>query len=179
MTKSLKKKFNHLDPHTQLYLSAYEDQDRRHQLFRVVYKALAILAFLVPPVSLIFTIQTSIQDSKKKSFSLWKSIAFCLFFSLIPIASGFMSWNIIQSLEDSRRQKDRIQKVTYTQDEFLDQKQYFTQVKNKIREFDVDLRQVKPNSENKNHKVKREYIDKKKNCPMVDVYVDSAQRKRQ
>ncbi|CEK11523.1 hypothetical protein [Legionella hackeliae] len=176
MGKSLKKEFMHFDSQTQLYLSAYQDQDRRHQLFRTMYKALAILAALIPPVSLIFTIQATVLDRKKETFSLWKSIGYCVLFALLPIASGFMSWHLIEEFEDSRRRNDTIQKVTFTEQEFNERKDYFKQIKRAMQNLGVDLTKVKPDSANKNHKVIVKYTTDK---PRVDVYMDSAQRERQ
>ncbi|WED44042.1 hypothetical protein [Legionella cardiaca] len=173
----MKKEFNHLDQHAQLYLSAYQDQERRHQLFRVGYKVLAILAALIPPLSLIFTIQATVQDSKKDTFNLWSSIGFCILFSLLPIASAFMSWHLIENLEDSRRQDDTIQKVTFSQNDFIERKEYFSQIKNQMKELGVNLTTVKPDSAQKNHKVIIKDIKEDKH--VVDVYMDSAQRERQ
>jgi hypothetical protein len=170
------KDFSHLDTRSQLYLRAYQEQNHRHKLFRGVYKAFALLAVLIPPLSLLFTIQAAIEDSKKEKFSLLKNIGFCMLFAFIPGASGIMSWHLIKDLEEVRRQKDKIQKKVFTEEELKNHKAYLTWVKTKMQEWDVDLKSVKPKAEEKNQKIKLEYDE---NGQKFAVYMDAAQKERE
>lgn len=182
METKLDKKLEKYDDHTQLYLRVYEAQDRRHQRFRYLYRALAILAAFVPPVSLLFTVQATLMDMKKEGFSPWASIGLCLCFAIVPIASGFMSWNIIDKFEQERRGSDNIQKETYSKNDLSHHKKYLTQVKNQMRDLGINVKDGAPESSRKKKKVKIERTEVKPKLSsdgeVVEVYMDAAQIER-
>nr|HAT8715337.1 hypothetical protein [Legionella jordanis] len=168
------------DIHTQLYLHVDEDQNRRHQRFRYMYNVLAILAALIPPVSLLFTVQASRMERKQSGFSTWQAIGASFFFAIVPIASGIMSWNIIDKLENARRRTDKIQKTTMSKEDWIYHSALLKQTKNQMNELGINVkaRDLSLISRKKKKVIIEYQEDEPKlsfNGEMVDVYMDVAQ----
>ncbi len=165
------------NPNAQLYLRAYEDQQRRHQRFRYMYSALAILAAFVPPVSLIFTVKSTLIEQKTKSSIDLKAIGYCTLFALFPFASGLLSWSLIDNFEEERRKKDKVQKLSYCTQDFTEEKNYLKETKNRMRNM-LHIEIKKPSDKPK--KIEIHYQDNNKSHAKdrVDVYLDREQMAR-
>lgn len=180
MEMKQERKLESYDKHTQLYLRVYEDQNRRHQRYRYMYNALAVLAGFIPPISLIFTLQSSWMERKQLGFSPWYAIGASLFFAIVPIASGIISWHAIDRFEDVRRRTDPIQKKTMSKRDWIYHKELLKQTKYQMHELGVDVKKRDDSLvSRKMKKVQIEFLEdvpkQSLNGEMIDVYMDIAQ----
>lgn len=111
--------------HKQLYLKAYQDQERGHRRRRNAGIALAVFATIIPLLSLVVTIPFLVKHYQSDSSGPheWFKFALKSLVALIcPIYSGRVIWEMTKFDEKRNRSDDRIKKSTWTKKEWEDEK---------------------------------------------------------
>jgi hypothetical protein len=157
------------DERTQVYLKAYQAQENRHKLIRMILKPFAVLSVLLPPLSLIFTLQYIYYEVKARlscperrpSFTLWNNVfgplLVALLAAFVPIIPGIVSWYLIKDIEGNRRRlNDKIEGQVCSKEGFSKGKQWRKEAKDKLGTLGLNFEELTPEPSKKVKKVKIE-----------------------
>lgn len=169
--------YNEKEAHKKLYLSLYQRQEPWHAFLRVLGKIGAVVAAVITPISLFYTIPLAmIELNHDKQVSVWGLIANCLV-GLIPIYSGIMSWRSVAPLEAYRREFDDMQKDTYKLEKGQTYKDLIVEFQKSRYESKSNQKEIKWQDAKNPRKPKKVFIPSKDGAS-VDMYTDKFQIQR-